>query len=220
MGIICKDGEKRRKLKRQEANSNRQMDIENVTIEELQDIYEFLLSRKKFLEDTYGKILNTQNNDNEKPISIKDYQLMIDKLTKEVFQLEKINNLLENQNTQINFFFSTGQLYKINVDIRTKLKDAFKQALFNKEFKGKRYTVHMDRETKCTDDYFISTEKINYEQMKFLSLGEDVSEKFINNEPVSSLVNDSNSPISIIVQLRVSTQILSKNYYNDYKQVY
>ena len=53
-------------------------------------------------------------------------------------------------------------------------------------------------------------ENINYEQIIFLSGGENVSEKFINNEPVSSLVKDSNSSISIMVLIEKN---LSKTYY-------
>jgi len=204
MGIICKNEEMHRRIRRQVVNSNRQMDNEYINVKEIQEIYESLLKRKKVLEDIYGTKLNTQNNDNERPISINDYKLMIDRLVREVEELEKRSNLLKNQkkNAQIYFHFSTGQLYKINVDIRTKLDDAFKQAIFN--------TVNEDRETKCTDNYFMGIENINYEQIIFLSGGKNVSEKFINNEPVSSLVNDSNSSISIIVLIE---QILSKTYY-------
>ncbi len=186
-------------------NSNEQNEdnYEYGTPEELEGIIDYLLDRKKFLENKYGNNFYIQNNDIEKPKSLKDYQLMIDKLSKEVFELEQINNIwkIQNKNTQINFFLSTGQIYKINVDKKTKLGDALKKAIFNEEFKGVRYTITMESSSRFTDDYFKNIEKFNFEKTIFLSGGKNVSEKFRNNEPVSSLVNVSNSPLSILVQI-------------------
>ena len=187
-------------------NSNRQIEngSEYGTPEELQGIINSLLERKKFLEDTYGKKLYTHNNDLEKPKTLKDYQSIIDKLSKEVFELEIINNIWKNQNkyTQINFFLSSGQNYIINVDNETKLFDAFKKAVSNGQFNLERYTLNMNNKTQNTDacsNSTLSKEKFNNKHAIFLSGGKDVSEKFRKNEPVSSLNNGSNLPISILV---------------------
>ena len=176
------------------------------TPEELQGIINSLLERKKYLENKYGNKLNSQNNDNEKPNSLKNYQLMIDKLSKEVFELEKINNIwkIQNKNTQINFFLSTGEKYVINVGNETKLGDAFQSAVFNGQFNVAEYAININNKTHFSDAYSnttLSKEKFNYEQTIFLSGGKNISENFKNNEPVSSLYNDSNSPITILVNL-------------------
>ena len=176
------------------------------TPEELQGIINSLLERKNYLENKYGKKLNTQNNDNEKPNSLKNYQLMIDKLSKEVFELEKINNIwkIQNKNAQINFILSTGEKYVINVDNETKLGDAFQSAVFNGQFNMEEYAINMNNKTHFSDAYSnttLSKEKFNYEQTIFFSGGKNISKNFKNNEPVSSIYNDSNSPITILVNL-------------------
>ena len=234
MGVICKCDEiKIRKIKREIINSNsiksksnkndneiksnknanKQTDDEYGTPEELQEIIDYLLQRKVYLENTYGK-LNIKNIDNRKRESIKDYQLMIDKLSKEVYELEKINNLLENQNKniQIRFFFE-GHIHTINVSNETKLGDAFKNAILNDKFKGIKYTRIMNNETTYTNDDFKNTGHLNYEQMLFLLNGENVTENFKNNKPVSSLVKNSTSFISVIVENSLYTEIM-KTYYN------
>ena len=187
-------------------NEQIENDIAYGTPEELQLIINSLLERKKFLENKYGSNLNTQKNDNEKPNSLKDYQLMIDKLSKEVFELEKINNIwnIQNKNTQINFFLSTGEKYIINVDSETKLGDAFQNAVINGQFNLENYEINMNNKTHFSDAYSstnLSKEKFNYEQTIFLSGGKNISDNFRNNEPVSSLHYDLNSPISILVNL-------------------
>jgi len=97
MGICFQEKDKRNQKETIKINpiknTDEQIEIEedstDVTLEDLQEIYNYLSNRIKFLENKYGIKLNTQNNDNGKPESIKDYQLMIDKLSKEVFELEK-----------------------------------------------------------------------------------------------------------------------------------
>ena len=197
MGIICNDKKKRKEI---------------VTPQELQVIIDDLLARKKYLENICGS-LNFQNDDNEKPKSIKEYQLKIDKHRKEVEELEKIYNLWENKNLEIKFFCEE-QIYTINVNRETKLGDAFKNALLNEKFKGVRYTTNMDSETRFTDENFKNTEMFNYEQMKFLLEGDNITEYFRNNKPVPSLVKDPNSNISILVQIPLSTKIILNTYYN------
>ena len=196
MGIICKDDKKRK-----------------VTLQELQRIIDDLLARKKYLENICGE-LYYQNDDNGKPTCIKEYQLEIDKLTKEVEKLEIIYNLWENKNIEIKFFYEE-QIYIINVNRETKLGDAFKNALLNNKFQGVRYTKNMDSETRYTDENFKNTEQFNYEQMEFLLRGENITEYFRNNKPVPSLVKDPNSsPISILVYVPCSTKIMLNTNYN------
>ena len=195
-----------RKRNKSNNNLNEQIEDDSGTPEELQGIINSLLERKKYLENTYGKKLNTQNNYDEKPISLKDYQLMIDKLSKEVFELEKLNNIwkIQNNNTQINFFLSTGEKYVINVDNETKLGDAFHSAVFNGQFNVEEYAINMNNKIHFSDAYSnttLSKEKLNYEETIFLSGGKNISENFRNNEPVSSLHYNSNSPITILVNL-------------------
>ena len=198
-------------------NSNEIIENDDVTLEELQEIYKHLLNRKKFLENDYDKKLNTQNNDNGEPKSAKDYQLMIDKLSKEVFELEIINNIWKNQNKniQINFFFE-GYLYIINVDNETKLGDAFQKAVLNEQFKGERYTKIMNSETRFTDYYHKNSEIFNYKQMMFLFGGKNITEYFWKNEPVSSLVKNSDSFLSIIVWIPSATKIMLKASFNNF----
>ena len=190
----------------------------DATVEDLKGIIDMLLDRKKFLENKYGKKLNTQNNNNEEPKSLKDYQLIIDKLGKEVLELEKINNILiiQNKNILIKFCFE-GQEYIINVDRESKLGDVFQSAIFNEKNKGERYTTStMNSETNFNDDYFKNNEIFNYKQMMFLLGGEDITKYFTNNESVSSLVKDSDSYISIIVWIPLYTKVKLKESYNKF----
>ncbi len=130
MGIICHNDNKRKDISGQHLNttrntitstntvtntnsntnintntiSNGQNDSEYASLEELQGIIEYLLKRKKYLENDLN--IQNQNNDNEIPNNIKECQEMIDKLSDEVFELEKKNNLWNspNNNIQIRFF--------------------------------------------------------------------------------------------------------------------
>jgi hypothetical protein len=135
---------------------------------------------------------------------------MIDNLSKEVLELEKLNNIwkIQNKNTQINFFLSTGETYIINVDNDTKLGDAFQNAVLNGQFNVQEYAINMNKNTNFSNAYSsttLSKEKFNYEQTIFLSGAKNLSENFRNNDPVSLLENEFNSPISILVKLPVST---------------
>ena len=201
------------------SNSNEQIEKEttDATLEDLQEIFKYLIDQKKFLEDKCGKKSNNQNNDNMEPKSRKDYQLMINKLSKEVFELEKINNIWENQdkNIQIRFYFE-GQIFIINVDNETKLGDAFQNAIFNEKFKGERYTTIMNKETNFTDDYFKNNEIFNYKEMIFILGGENISEYFRENKPVSYLFNYSDSFISILVEIPLFTKVMLKESYNKF----
>ena len=184
----------------------------DVTIEDLKGIIETLINRIDFLENKYGTKSNTQNNNNGEPKSLEDYQLIINKLSNKVLELEKINNILiiQNKNIQIKFCFE-GQEYIINVDNETKLGDAFQNAIFNEKYKGERYTTStMNSETNFNDDYLKKSEIFNYKQMMFLLGGENITEYFRNNEPVSSLVKDSDSYISIIVWIPLLTKVMLK----------
>ena len=212
---ICFNIRKGRKQKIIRRNSKESTDA---TVEDLKGIIDMLLDRKKFLENKYGKKLNTQNNNNEEPKSLKDYQLIIDKLGKEVLELEKINNILiiQNKNILIKFCFE-GQEYIINVDSESKLGDAFQSAIFNEKNKGERYTTStMNSETNFNDDYFKNNEIFNYKQMMFLLGGEDITKYFTNNESVSSLVKGSDSYISIIVWIPLYTKVKLKESYNKF----
>ena len=211
----CVNIGKRRKQKIIRRNSKESTDV---TVEDLKGIIDMLLDRKKFLENKYGKKLNTQNNNNEEPKSLKDYQLIIDKLGKEVLELEKINNILiiQNKNILIKFCFE-GQEYIINVDSESKLGDAFQSAIFNEKNKGERYTTStMNSETNFNDDYFKNNEIFNYKQLLFLLGGEDITKYFTNNESVSSLVKGSDSYISIIVWIPLYTKVKLKESYNKF----
>ena len=211
----CVNIGKRRKQKIIRRNSKESTDA---TVEDLKGIIDMLLDRKKFLENKYGKKLNTQNNNNEEPKSLKDYQLIIDKLGKEVLELEKINNILiiQNKNILIKFCFE-GQEYIINVDSESKLGDAFQSAIFNEKNKGERYTTStMNSETNFNDDYFKNNEIFNYKQLLFLLGGEDITKYFTNNESVSSLVKGSDSYISIIVWIPLYTKVKLKESYNKF----
>ena len=215
MGICFNIGGKGRKQKIIQRNSKESTDA---TVEDLKGIIDMLLDRKKFLENKYGKKLNTQNNNNEEPKSLKDYQLIIDKLGKEVLELEKINNILiiQNKNILIKFCFE-GQEYIINVDRESKLGDAFQSAIFNEKNKGERYTTStMNSENNFNDDYFKNNEIFNYKQMMFLFGGEDITKYFTNNESVSSLVKGSDSYISIIVWIPLYTKVKLKESYNKF----
>ena len=190
----------------------------DATVEDLKGIIDMLLNRKIFLENKYGKKLNIQNYNNEEPKSLNDYQLIIDKLGKEVLELEKINNILiiQNKNILIKFCFE-GQEYIINVDRESKLGDAFQSAIFNEKNKGERYTTStMNSETNFNDDYFKNNEIFNYKQMMFLLGGEDITKYFTNNESVSSLVKGSDSYISIIVWIPLYTKVKLKESYNKF----
>ena len=211
----CVNIGKRRKQKIIRRNSKESTDV---TVEDLKGIIDMLLNRKIFLENKYGKKLNTQNNNNEEPKSLKDYQLIIDKLGKEVLELEKINNILiiQNKNILIKFCFE-GQEYIINVDRESKLGDAFQSAIFNEKNKGERYTTStMNSENNFNDDYFKNNEIFNYKQMMFLLGGEDITKYFTNNESVSSLVKGSDSYISIIVWIPLYTKVKLKESYNKF----
>jgi len=100
------------------------------------------------------------------------------------------------------------------VNKKAKLGDAFKNALHNEKCKRERYTINMNSETRYSDDYFKNNKQINFEQMIFLFGGEDVTEYFRNNKPISSLLTHSKSSISIIVQIPLTTKFFSKTYYN------
>ena len=145
--------------------------------------------KKNLLKKMKDKNLNTEpyedkyNNitDYENPKSPQEYQIIIDKLTKEVTELEnfiKINSIgnqnNDNQKTQISFNYSTGGRYLIDVENETKLGDAFKK----------------------TDLY---REGCNIEKMLFLYGGKNVSDNFRRNDTVSSIINNSLSTLSIIV---------------------
>ena len=214
MGICFNKGKGRRQ-KIIQINPKESIDA---TVEDLKGIIDMLLNRKIFLENKYGKKLNTQNNNNEEPKSLKDYQLIIDKLGKEVLELEKINNILiiQNKNILIKFCFE-GQEYIINVDRESKLGDAFQSAIFNEKNKGERYTTStMNSETNFNDDYFKNNEIFNYKQLLFLLGGEDITKYFTNNESVSSLVKGSDSYISIIVWIPLYTKVKLKESYNKF----
>ena len=215
MGICFNIGGKGRKQKIIQRNSKESTDA---TVEDLKGIIDMLLDRKKFLENKYGKKLNIQNYNNEEPKSLNDYQLIIDKLGKEVLELEKINNILiiQNKNILIKFCFE-GQEYIINVDRESKLGDAFQSAIFNEKNKGERYTTStMNSENNFNDDYFKNNEIFNYKQMMFLFGGEDITKYFTNNESVSSLVKGSDSYISIIVWIPLYTKVKLKESYNKF----
>ena len=215
MGICFNIGGKGRKQKIIRRNSKESTDA---TVEDLKGIIDMLLNRKIFLENKYGKKLNIQNNNNKEPKSLKDYQLIIDKLGKEVLELEKINNILiiQNKNILIKFCFE-GQEYIINVDRESKLGDAFQSAIFNEKNKGERYTTStMNSETNFNDDYFKNNEIFNYKQLLFLLGGEDITKYFTNNESVSSLVKGSDSYISIIVWIPLYTKVKLKESYNKF----
>ena len=206
-----KSNKKQNKIKSNN-NPNGQIEDDSTygTPEELQGIINSLLERKKYLENKFDKKLNTPNNYNKKPNSLKDYQLIIDNLGKEVLELEKLNNIwkIQNKNTQINFFLSTGETYIINVGNDTKLGDAFKNAVLNGQFNVQEYAINMNKKTNYSNAYSsttLSKEKFNYEQTIFLSEGKNLSENFRNNDPVSLLENEFNSPISILVKLPAST---------------
>ena len=211
----CVNIGKRRKQKIIRRNSKESTDV---TVEDLKGIIDMLLNRKIFLENKYGKKLNIQNYNNEEPKSLNDYQLIIDKLGKEVLELEKINNILiiQNKNILIKFCFE-GQEYIINVDSESKLGDVFQSAIFNEKNKGERYTTStMNSETNFNDDYFKNNEIFNYKQMMFLLGGEDITKYFTNNESVSSLVKGSDSYISIIVWIPLYTKVKLKESYNKF----
>ena len=127
-------------------------------------------------EDKYNNITDYGN-----PKSPQEYQIIIDKLTKEVTELEnfiQINSIgnqnNDNQKTQISFNYSTGGRYLIDVENETKLGDAFKK----------------------TDLY---REGCNIEKTLFLFGGKNVSQNFRRNDTVSSIINNSLSTLSIIV---------------------
>jgi hypothetical protein len=211
----CVNIGKRRKQKIIRRNSKESTDV---TVEDLKGIIDMLLNRKIFLENKYGKKLNIQNYNNEEPKSLNDYQLIIDKLGKEVLELEKINNILiiQNKNILIKFCFE-GQEYIINVDSESKLGDVFQSAIFNEKNKGERYTTStMNSETNFNDDYFKNNEIFNYKQLLFLLGGEDITKYFTNNESVSSLVKGSDSYISIIVWIPLYTKVKLKESYNKF----
>ena len=109
----------------------------------------------------------------------------------------------------------TGQISIVNVDKETKLRDAFKMA-----FSNSRYTISYDIETQFSDVYSKtsnSRERIDFEKFEFSFNGEIISEKFRNNELVSSLSNDLYSPITILV-ISLSKQNILKTNYNYYNQ--
>jgi len=134
------------------------------------------LNTKQY-EDNYNNITDYGN-----PKSPQEYQLIIDKLLKEVTELENIikTNKLENQNndnqkTQISFNYSSGGKYLVDVENETKLGDAFRKTdLFN--------------------------QGCNIEKMLFLYGGKNVTQNFRRNDTVSSINNNSFSSLSIIVR--------------------
>ena len=97
------------------------------------------------------------------------------------------------------------------MDKKTNLRDAFEKA-----FKNERFTINGSEETNLSDasKSTLSNKNFDYEKIIFLSEGKSVCENFRKNDPVSSLNNNSNSPISIIVRFPISTQIISKTKYN------
>ena len=97
------------------------------------------------------------------------------------------------------------------MDNETKLGDAFQKAVLNEQFKGERYTTTMNSEIRFTDYYYKNIEIFNYKQMNFLFRGENITEYFWKNEPVSSLDKNSDSFLSIIVYIPSTTKIKAKN---------
>ena len=187
--------------------------------EDLQEIINSLIQRKEFLEKKLN-IPQNQNNDNNitKMIYPEEYQKYIDQLLLDVGELEQKNSKKEipnNSKILINFETMTGQISIVNVDKETKLRDAFKMA-----FSNSRYTISYDRETQFSDVYSKtsnSRERIDFEKLEFSFNGEIISEKFRNNELVSSLSNDLYSPITILV-ISLSKQNILKTNYNYYNQ--
>jgi len=179
-------------------NQNNEQNIEQNSDEvsgfESPEILELIINsliddKKNLLKKMKDKNLNTEpyednyNNitDYGNPKSPQEYQIIIDKLTKEVTELEnfiKINSIgnqnNDNQKTQISFNYSTGGRYLIDVENETKLGDAFKK----------------------TDLY---REGCNIEKTLFLFGGKNVSQNFRRNDTVSSIINNSLSTLSIIV---------------------
>jgi len=208
------------------------------TPKELQEIIETLIKTKKYLEkDLYGHSLNNENKEinNKKKKSINEYLKIINQLIIDVEKLEKQVNELNNQdnnnnsntinnnnndndlNILINFQTASGS-YKIFVKKETKLLDAFEKALFNDKIKGKICSINMDNKTQLNNTCYKTTlynVKDNYKKMKFLLGGDDVSENFRKNQPVSSLNENLDSHIIILVMLPVSTKNILKTYYEN-----
>ena len=132
------------------------------------------------------------------------------------------NNNNYNNNNDFNIlikFQTAAGTYKINANKKTKLFDAFEKALFNNEFKGERRTTNMGNITQLKNTSYSTTfysEKDNYKKTKFLFGGEDVTENFSRNQPVSSLGKNLGSFISIIAILPVNTKNLLKTNYSNY----
>jgi hypothetical protein len=214
---IEKDETQQKKEIKENKNSNESIKKkeEYASKKILQGIINSLISRKKYLEQKL-KIPSQKDDNNIKNKKLeypKGYQEYIDQLSIEVDKLEKkINNreIHNNSKILINFFTMTGDIYLINVNNETKLGDAFKSAFYNKQSKGGRYTINLDSGTRFSDE----PSKINIEKLSFLLGGDNVSEHFRNNDPVSSLINDSNSSISILVKFPINTQYISNTKYN------
>ena len=188
--------------------------------EVLQEIINTLMKRKEFLEKKL-KIQQNPNNDNNNTEMKypEEYQKFINQLILDIGELEqKISKkeIPNNSKIIINFYTMTGQSSIVNVDKETKLCEAFKMA-----FSNERYTINSDRKTQFSDDYSKtsnSRERFDFENIEFSFNGDIISEKFMKNEPVSSLGNNLNSSISILVILPFSTKIISKTKYNYYYQ--
>ena len=188
--------------------------------EVLQVIINTLIERKKYLENKLKipQCSNNHNNNTEMKYP-EGYQNYINQLVLNIAELEQKDSkgkIPNNSKIIINFYTMTGQASIANVDKETKLCEAFKMA-----FSNERYTINSDRKTQFSDDYSKtsnSRERFDFENIEFSFNGDIISEKFMKNEPVSSLGNNLNSPISILVILPFSTKIISKTKYNYYYQ--
>ena len=76
----------------------------------------------------------------------------------------------------------------------------------------------MSNETKFSTGSFKNNEIYNYRQMMFLFQGENITENFKKNEPVSSLGNNSDSFFSIIVGVPLNTKIMLKASFNKFNK--
>jgi hypothetical protein len=213
---ICQDSQRRKQNKFDNQNENAPNEQEYAPKEVLQEIINSLSKRKEYLEQKL-QIPQYPNNDNNN-IEMKypeEYLKYINQLILEINELEQRNSrkILNNSKIIINFYTMTGQTSIVIVDKETKLRDAFIMA-----FSNERYTINEDRETQFSDAYSKtanSKDRFNFDKIVFSFGGDIISEKFRKNELVSSLGNDTNSPISILVKFPIKTQILSntKNYY-------
>ena len=183
--------------------------------EVLQVIINTLIERKKYLENKLKipQCSNNHNNNTEMKYP-EGYQNYINQLALNIAELEQKDSkgkIPNNSKIIINFYTMTGQTYIANVDKEAKLCEAFKMA-----FSNERYTINSNRKTQFSDDYSKtanSKERFDFEKIEFSFNGEIISEKFRKNELVSSLGNNLNSPISILVKFPLSKTIISKTNY-------